>query len=86
MTNYWTGNITDITNAEALATAIIIQQPEFKNGIELPQNEWITINWAIPQETTTQGVWAIPVFTEIPTPSGCTVVDTVEFPTNDDGI
>lgn len=76
---FWIGNYNDIMSAEALASEVVTAKPEFKNHVQLAKNEWITSRWAVPQETTTANVWAIPAYAGIETPQGCVVVNEVEF-------
>lgn len=78
---YWTGPKAKIAAAEAAAAAIVASQPAFRDAVEVANP---TERWAIPAETTTAGVWAVPAYQELPTPDGCTEAETVTWPPSPD--
>lgn len=78
--SYWIGTQEAIIAAEALAAAQVVGRPEYRDGVELPPEDWVTERWAIPLETAVSGVWAIPTYPGLDLPDGCTTVESVEWP------
>lgn len=80
---YWIGSYEAITAAEALAAAEVSGRPEYRDGVELPPEQWVTKRWAEPQQTADDAVWAIPAYPGI-TPENVQTVEAVEWPENEE--
>lgn len=76
---WWVGAKGAIDAAEAKAAAIVTAIPEYKDGVELPADQWVTRRWAEPAQTA-DGEWAIPAYPGMAAPEGCTEAENVEWP------
>lgn len=76
---WWTGTKEAIDAAEAQAAALVTCIPEYKDGVQLPEDQWVTKRWAEPAQTL-DGRWAIPAYPGMAAPEGCTETETVEWP------
>lgn len=75
---YWIGSKTKIIAAEKNATGLVVGLPEFRDGVELPPEEWVTSRWAIPEQDK-NGNWFILAHPDMELPDGCELVDSVEL-------
>ena len=68
---HWTGPEAAIRAAEAQVTDLLAGRTEYRQGQPLDPDQRITRRWAVPVETATPGLWAIPAYDGMAPPAGC---------------
>lgn len=76
---YWTGPLPLIQEAETQISQIVSARRAWRGQNEVPNP---TLRWAIPQETTQLGIWAMPAPDFFALPQGCALDPNPPFAQN----